>query len=76
MAINLSKKLDRDDTVLVFDVNSKSVTRFVEEALTSGSGSAVKAVSSAREAAERSVSPIVFHITSNMMNVFPINPMI
>ena len=56
MATNLSKKLSKDDTVVVFDVNSKSVNRFIEEASKSGSGSAVEAVSSAREAAERSVS--------------------
>ena len=76
MATNLSKKLGKGDTVLVFDVNSKSVDQFVEEASKSGSKITVEAVGSAREAAERSVSQLHLPISSKMMNVFPINPMI
>ena len=56
MATNLAKKLSKGDTVLVFDVNSTATARFVDEALSSKLDTSVEAVSSAREAAERSVS--------------------
>lgn len=56
MATNLAKKLSKDDTVLVFDVNSASTKRFAEKASSSKLDSSVEVVGSAREAAERSVS--------------------
>lgn len=87
MATNLSTKLSKDDKVLVSDVNPIATERFLEDAQKwAGDGSSVEVVSSAREIAERSVSrpscnqsrPLHFpwQPCREMMNMYPINPMI
>jgi adenosylcobinamide amidohydrolase len=56
MARNLQAKLPSTDTIRVFDINTDSVKRFVNETKALGNGAAVEVSSSVREAAEDSVS--------------------
>lgn len=58
MAKNLQSKLTPSDTLRVFDINAESVKRFKEETSSTGTGAAVQAASSAREAAEGSETTI------------------
>jgi hypothetical protein len=56
MARNLQAKLPPSDTLRVFDINAKSVQKFADETKALGNGAAVKIATTAREAAEDSVS--------------------
>jgi hypothetical protein len=69
MATNLSSKLGKEDRVLVYDINTASTKKFVEEAKLRNNGGSVEAVNSVKEAASKSVSFEIFGI-SDMMNVF------
>lgn len=56
MARNLQAKLPSSDTLRVFDINTESIHKFVNETKALGSGAAVTIAANAREAAEDSVS--------------------
>ena len=57
MAQNLRTKLQANETLIVFDVNVNATKKFAEEADSQKSpGAGVEVASSARDAAERSVS--------------------
>lgn len=60
MARNLQAKLPPADTIRVYDINTEAVERFAKDTKALGTGAAVEAASSIREAAENSVSyPII-----------------
>lgn len=56
MARNLQAKLPSADTLRVYDINTEAVERFTKDTKALGTGAAVEAASSVREAAENSVS--------------------
>ena len=67
MATNLRAKLQSEDALLVYDINEASTRKFVGEIGVAAAGTmgeskskAIEVVGSAREAAERSVSPILY----------------
>jgi hypothetical protein len=73
MALNLQSKLPSSDTIIVYDINTDSVTRFAAE-VKSSSGAKVEVATSPAEAAEGSVS-YVFQCCSrapslSMMSLF------
>lgn len=55
MARNLQAKLPSTDTIRVFDINTESVERFVNETKALSAGATVTAASTVREATEDSV---------------------
>lgn len=57
MAKNLQAKLPAEDSLLVFDINSDAVKRFLDETSSSG-GAKVEVAETVRAAAENSVSNI------------------
>jgi len=55
MARNLQAKLPSSDTIRAYDINTESTRRFVDNTKGLGTGAAVEAASSVRDAAENSV---------------------
>lgn len=56
MARNLQAKLPSSDTLRVYDVNTESVARFVNDTKALSTGAKVQTAANVREAAEDSVS--------------------
>ncbi|KAM3069460.1 hypothetical protein ACMFMG_005565 [Clarireedia jacksonii] len=71
MARNLQAKLPSTDTIRVYDVNTQSVERLVNDTKALGKGAAVEAASGVREAAENSETTITaLPEPSHVKNVF------
>ncbi|RAL64009.1 hypothetical protein DID88_003197 [Monilinia fructigena] len=71
MARNLQAKLPSSDTIQVFDINVEVVEKFTKDTKALGSGAAVTAASSVREAAENSETTItVLPEPAHVKNVF------
>ncbi|KAB8298099.1 hypothetical protein EYC80_001861 [Monilinia laxa] len=71
MARNLQAKLPSSDTIHIFDINAEAVEKFTKDTKALGSGAAVEAASSVREAAENSKATItVLPEPAHVKNVF------
>jgi len=57
MARNLQANLPSSDTLRIYDINTESIKKFADETKALSRGATVQTASSAREAAEDSVSP-------------------
>jgi hypothetical protein len=67
MAKNLRQKIPKEDTLYIQDVNAAATSKFVEEL----AGHSVVVAKSAREVAEKAVSPTTpLHISTSMMKPY------